>query len=53
MGEEAEQIDRSCPNLAMEDTYGDGREDDVHGRREDDVGEVAAAERFVTGVVEG
>ena len=27
----------------MEDTYGDGGEDDVRGRREDDVGEVAAA----------
>ena len=52
MGEEAKQIDRLCPNLAMEDTYGDDGEDDVRGRREDDVGEVAAAKRFVAGVVE-
>ena len=42
-----------CPNLAAEDTYGDGGEDDVRGRREDGVGEVAAAKRFVAGVVEG
>ena len=42
-----------CPNLATEDTYGDGGEDDVRGRREDGVGEVAAAKRFVAGVVEG
>ena len=35
MEEEAEQFDRPCPNLATEDTYGDGGEDDVHGRRED------------------
>ena len=53
MGEEAEQIDRPCPNLAMEDSYGDGGEDDVRGRREDGVGEVAAAKRFLAGVVEG
>ena len=53
MGEEAEQFDRPCPNLVMEDTYGDGKEDDVRGRREDSVGEVAAAKRFVTSVVEG
>ena len=53
MEEEAEQSDRPCPNLAMEDTYGDGGEDDVRGRREDDAGEVAAAKRFVAGVVEG
>ena len=53
MGEEAEQFYFSCPNLATEDTYGDGGEDDVRGRREDGVGEVAAAKRFVTGVVEG
>ena len=51
--EEAEQFDRPCPNLAMEDTYGDDGEDDVRGRREDGVGEVAAAKRFVAGVVEG
>ena len=53
VGEEAEQFDLPCPNLAMEDTYGDGGEDDVRGRREDGVGEVAAAKRFVVGVVEG
>ena len=51
--EEAEQFDRPCPNLATEDTYGDGGEDDVRGRREDGVGEVAAAKRFVAGIVEG
>ena len=53
MEEEAEQFDRPCPNLAKEDTYGDGGEDDVCGRREDGVGEVAAAKRFVAGIVEG
>ena len=53
MGEEAEQFDLPCPNLVTEDTYGDGGEDDVRGRREDGVGEVAAAKRFVAGVVEG
>ena len=53
MGEEAEQIDRPCPNLATEDSYGDGGEDDVRDRREDDVGEVAATKRFVAGIVEG
>ena len=52
MGEEAEHFDRSCPNLAMEDTYGNGEEDDVRGRHEDGVGEVAAAKRFVTSVIE-
>ena len=51
VGEEAEQFDLPCPNLATEDTYGDGGEDDVRGRREDGVGEVAAAKRFVVGVV--
>ena len=40
------------PNLAMEDTYGKGGEDDVRGRHEDVVGEVATAKRFVAGVVE-
>ena len=50
--EEAEQFDRPCPNLATEDTYSDGGEDDVRGRREDGVGEVAAAKHFVAGVVE-
>ena len=53
MEDEAEQFDLLCPNLAMEDTYRDGGEDDVRGRHEDGVGEVAAAKRFVTGVVEG
>ena len=53
MEEEAEQFDRPCPNLAREDTYGDGGEDDVRSRREDGVGEVAAAKRFIIGVVEG
>ena len=52
VGEEAEQFDRPCPNLVTEDTYGDGGEDDVRGRREDSVGEVAAAKRFVAGIVE-
>ena len=49
---DAEQFDLPCPNLATEDTYGDAGEDEVHGRREDGVGEVAAAKRFVAGVVE-
>ena len=53
MGEEDEQFDRPCPNLATEDTYDDGGEDDVRDRCEDGVGEVAAVKRFVTGVVEG
>ena len=53
VGDEAEQFTRPCPNLAMEDTYGDGRKDDVSGRHEDGVGEVATAKRFITGVVEG
>ena len=45
-------MDLLCPNLAMEDTYGGGGEDEVRGWREDGVGEVAAAKLFVTGVVE-
>ena len=49
---ETEKLRPSCPNLATEDTYGGGREDDVRGRREDGVREVAAAKRFVTGVIE-
>ena len=53
MEEEAKQFDRPCPNLATEDTYGDGGEDDVRGRHLDDIGEVAAAKRFVAGIVEG
>ena len=52
MEDEAEQFDLPCPNLATEDTYGDGVEDDVHGRRDDGVGEVAVAKRFVADVVE-
>ena len=53
MEEEAEQFDRPCPNLATEDTYGDNGEDDVRGRREDDIGEVAAVMRFIAGIVQG
>ena len=49
---ETEQFSPPCPNLATEDTYGGGGEDDARGRREDRVGEVAAAKRFVAGVVE-
>ena len=52
MGDDAEQFNPPCPNLATEDTYGDGGEDDVCGRREDGVGEVPAVKRFVAGVVE-
>ena len=53
MGDEAEHFNLPCPNLATEDTYSDGGEDDVHDRREDGVGEVAAAKRFIADVVEG
>ena len=53
MVEEAEQFDHPFPNLATEDTYGGGGEDDVRGRREDGVGEVMVAKRFVASVVEG
>ena len=53
MEDEAEQFDLPCPNLATEDTYGDDGDDDVRGRREDNLGVVAAAKRFVAGVVEG
>ena len=52
MGDDAEQFSPPCPNLAAEDTYGAGGENDVRGQREDGVGEVAAAKRFVAGVVE-
>ena len=48
---EVEQFNLSCPNLATEDTYGDGGGDEVRGRREDGVGEVAAAKCFVAGVI--
>ena len=37
MEDEAEQFDLPCPNLATEDTYGGGGEDDVRGLREDGV----------------
>ena len=47
---EAKQFNLPCPNLATEDTYGDGGEDEVRGQREDGVDEVAAAKRFVSGV---
>ena len=53
MEKEAEQFNLPWPNLATEDTYGDGGEDDVRGRREDGVGEVAVAKRFIAGIVEG
>ena len=53
VGEESAQFDLACPNLATEDTYGDGGEDDVRDRREDGIGEVAAAKRFIAGVIEG
>ena len=49
---EAKQFNLPCPNLATEDTYVDSGEDEVHSRREDSVEEVAAAKRFVGGVVE-
>ena len=52
MEEEAEQFDLPCPNLATKDTYGDSGEDDVRGRREDGIGEVTVAKRFIVGVVE-
>ena len=52
MQREAEQFNLPCPNLATEDTYGDGGEDEVRGRHEDGVEEVTAAKRFVVGVVE-
>ena len=47
---DAEKFDLPCPNLVTEDTYGNGGEDEVRGRREDGVEEVAAAKRFVSGV---
>ena len=50
VGREAEQSNLPRPNLAAEDTYGGGGEDEVRGRREDGVEEVAAAKRFVSGV---
>ena len=50
MEREAEQFNLPRPNSAAEDTYGGGGEDEVCGRREDGVKEVAAAKRFVPGV---
>ena len=32
MEDDAARFDLPCPTLAMEDTYGNGREDDVRGR---------------------
>ena len=49
---EIEQFNPPCPNLATEDTYGGGGEYDARGQREHGVGEVAAAKRFVVGVVQ-
>ena len=49
---DAEKFDLPCHNLATEDTYGDSGEDEVRGRREDGVEEVAAAKRFVVGISE-
>ena len=46
------QFNLPCPNLVADDTYGGGGEDEVRGRRENGVEEVAAAKRFVAGVVE-
>ena len=48
--DEAEQFNLPCPNSAMEDTYGGSGEDEVRGRREDGVKDVAAAKCFVSGV---
>ena len=49
---DAEQFDLPCPNLVTRDSYDGGGGDEVRGRREDDVGEVAAAKRFVAGIIE-
>ena len=51
MEREAEQFNLSLPNLAAEDTYGGGGEDEVRGRRVDGVEEVTAAKCFVSGVI--
>ena len=50
MEREAGQFNLSRPNLAAEDTYGGGGEDEVRGRHEDNAEEVAIAKRFVSGV---
>ena len=47
---EAEQFNTPRPNLVAEDTYGGGGEDEVCGRRQDGVEEVAAAKRLVSHV---
>ena len=47
---EAGQFNLPRPNLAAEDTYGGGGEDEVRDRCEDGVEEVVAAKRFVSGV---
>ena len=47
---DAEQSNLPFPNLATEDTYGGGGDDEVRGRCEDGIEEVAAAKRFVSGV---
>ena len=49
---DAEQFDLQCPDLATEDTYVDGGEDEVRGRHEDGVEEVTAAKCFVGSGVE-
>ena len=48
---EAKQFNLPCPNLATEDAYDGSGEDVVRGQREDGVGEVAAAKRFVADVI--
>ena len=50
---EAEQSNLSCPNSAAEDTYGGGGENEVRGRCEDGVEDVATAKRFFSGVDSG
>ena len=47
---DADQSNLLRPNLAAEDTYGGGGEDEVRGRREDGVEEVAAAKRFFSSI---
>ena len=51
MGDEAEQFTLPCPNLATEDTYGDGGEDDVRGRRQRSRGSEALHRRRCRGLV--
>ena len=47
---EADLSNLPRPNLVAEDTYNGGGEDEVRGRCEDGVEEVAADKRFVSGV---